>query len=180
MDGYSVADLLKFLDWMGEKGLANRNTISARKAATNNLLAVLDQEERRDVREVDIDATAERFNNLEGSRYSPESLQVYKSRTVRSIRDFLKYKENPANFKPTTPRLRRKSGQSPELSGKPMGIPNDTGESTAARESRRITTIDIPVPIRSDVIVQVNGVPTDLSATEAQKIANVIIAMATE
>ena len=36
----------------------------------------------------------------------------------------------------------------------------------------------VPIPIRADLTVYVQGLPYDLSSTEARKIANVILAMA--
>ena len=36
----------------------------------------------------------------------------------------------------------------------------------------------IPVPIRPDITIKIHGVPFDLTGSEANKIANVILAMA--
>ena len=38
----------------------------------------------------------------------------------------------------------------------------------------------VPIPIRADLIVRVHGLPADLTVAEAQKIANVVQALASE
>jgi hypothetical protein len=42
-----------------------------------------------------------------------------------------------------------------------------------------ISAVDIPIPLRPGLIVRIEGIPTDLSGAEAQKIANVILAFGT-
>ena len=44
-DGRSRADLLSFLDFLGQKGLIPPSTASARKASANKVLAILSEDE---------------------------------------------------------------------------------------------------------------------------------------
>lgn len=178
-NGYSTIELLKFLDYLGEKGLMSKANATSRKAACNNMLSILDDEESSDLRNIDLDAVSVRFNNLKGAKYTPKSLQVYKSRVSMSLQDFLKYKENPANFTVgAKPRQRAKANE------KNTQVPStgynqkleETGQQPDA--SAQTNTMNIPIAIRNDCIIQMNGIPTDLTKSEAQKIANVIVAMA--
>ena len=177
---YSVTALLEFLDYLGDKGLANKNTVSARKASANKMLSILDEEEKADLRDVDVGELSKRFGNLQGTNYTPESLQVYKSRTNAAISDFMRYKENPATF-----RMEAGNGKSPQPK-------SGTGQTSAATNRpatkseapprtlavSRPASFDVPVPLRPGSIVQINGIPVDLTAEEAKKIANVVMAFA--
>ncbi|QFT74112.1 hypothetical protein [Ruegeria sp. THAF33] len=176
---YSFDALIDFLGYLGKKGLMNRNTVVSRKASCNKVLSVLDPEELADLRNLDLDVVAQRFANLQGGEYAPKSLRVYKSRVNSSLDDFFRYKENPANFSVSaTPRKRTATRiesevEMPRPSDRPPRVDTDIS-------SRRGPTINVPIALSSDCIVQINGLPVDVSHSEAKKIANVIMAMAPE
>ena len=175
----SRSELLKFLDYVGEKGLLSPSTAESRKASVNKVLSILDDAEAQDVSKLDLDDVALRFANLHGQNYTTDSLRTYKSRTKSSIDDFLRYVENPLAFKvggaKRTPRAKAE---------KPLGgsEPKDAGRKEAQTAERAeppsAATGIIPIPIRADLIVRIQGVPFDLTASEAKKVANVILAMA--
>lgn len=178
---YSLPSLLLFADYLSEKGLLNKNTATARRAACSKVFGVLDKDEASDLRKIDIDQVAMRFNNLEGSKYSPDSLRVYKSRASSTLEDFFRYKKNPAAFRIETPVRKPKVGS--ESTQNAQQSENSIRSIEKGQESKvagvnDINTIDIPIPIRSGCIVYVNGLPTDLSREEAEKIGNVVAAMA--
>ncbi len=177
---YSVTALLEFLDYLDNKGLANKNTISARKASANKMLSILDDSEKADLRNVRIDELAKRFGNLQGTHYKPESLQVYKSRTNAAISDFMRYKDNPSTF-----RMDAGNGKAPQpksgtdRTSAALNRPATKSEAPAQSPAlSRPTSFDVPVPLRPGSIVQINGIPVDLTAEEAKKIANVVMAFA--
>ena len=70
---FSREGLLKFHDYLATKGLMNPNTVAARKAAANKMLAVLDENEAADLRNISLDEIAERFFNLNKNGFTPES-----------------------------------------------------------------------------------------------------------
>lgn len=178
MQKRSLADLLEFLDYLASKGLMQRNTVSGRKAAVSRVFGVLDPEEQGDVTQVDIDDVMSRFFNLQGKGYKPESLGVYKSRVNSAVNDFKSYLESPATFKPASG---GKVGNVSPKGGKNTAVSRQTsGVSISPRiEVHQPSNVNVfPIPIRADVVVRIHGLPFDLSATEAEKIANVIKAMA--
>ena len=177
---YSLEALLEFADYLGKKGLLNKNTANSRKAACSKVFAVLAEDEASDLREVDIDQVAMRFNNLEGSNYSPESLRVYKSRASTALSDFFRYKRNPAAFKiETSSRKARGATAGAEAgSSKASGNVAPGAADKAMSAARSPETVDIPIPLRPNCIVYLNGLPIDLSESEAKKIGNVVAAMA--
>ncbi len=170
---YSRRALMEFFGYMASKGLGNANTISARKAAANKMLSVLDASESSDLRNLDLDHVATRFFNLHGKDFTPESMVTYKSRLKSGLDDFLSYTTNPSSFKPDAPRQRASTKGDATISA------GNAGKSVTEHEVQVYGSHAFPIPIRPDVIVKLIGVPSDLTAREAQKISNVIMALST-
>ncbi len=173
---YSRRALMEFFGYMATKGLGNSNTISARKAAANKMLSILDASEASDLRKVDLEQVSARFFNLHGKDFTPESMVTYKSRLKSGIDDFLSYTTNPSSFKPDAPRQRISTKNDTALSG---GNGARGASASIEHEKQVPGSHAFPIPIRPDVIVKLIGVPSDLTAREAQKIANVIMALST-
>jgi hypothetical protein len=173
----SRSELLKFLDYVGAKGLLSPATAESRKASVNKVLGILSDDEAADVGKIDLDEVVRRFANLHGQGYTADSLRTYKSRTKSSIDDFVRYVDNPMAFKvggaKRTPRSKAAKEQA-----------NASPASTTAPQSQVVVTTPsagsgiIPIPLRADLTVHVQGLPFDLTSREAKKIANVILAMA--
>lgn len=191
---YSLTGLNNFLDYALDKGLMKKETASGRKRASNQILEVLDEHELRDLRQVDLDAAARRFANLQGSKFKPSSLQVYVSRTKSAVQDFISYVDDPINFRSSVS-TRASSGNGKFK--KDIKKQKDIGSSTNANQaapplsgdtSRQNEnpgglggapgTLIFPVPIRSNLVVNISNIPSDLTEQEAAKIAAVIKALA--
>jgi hypothetical protein len=172
--------LVSFLDYLGKKGLMAPATASARKAAVNTVLGILDESEAADVSTLDLDGVMDRFSNLQGKSFTPGSMKTYKSRVRAAIDDFVAYIENPMAFKPKLkPRVANggvtKKSSTAIQTTQPGIVESDNVRPTVTA----FTTVSIlPIPIRADLTIQVQGLPFDLTSAEANKIANVILAMA--
>ena len=155
----------------------NPNTVAARKAAANKMLAVLDENEAADLRNIGLDEIAERFFNLNKNDFTPESLVTYKSRLRSAVTDFIKHTENPSAFKTVSSRTRTSNQKN---DGAPRKPANNNGNGNASEEfaSKSNSEITVQIPIREGVVVRFIGVPSDLKKKEAQKIANVVLAYA--
>jgi hypothetical protein len=172
--------LLEFLDYLAAKGLVAGATVATRRAAASKVLGILSEDEAADVTVLDLDEVMSRFQNLEGKNYTPGSLNTYLSRLRSAVDDFKSYLENPLGFKPSTqarekrvkPEAKKESGASSESSAARF-------EPAVARTPSMPSASIIPIPIRPDITVHVQGIPFDLTIAEATKIANVIRAMAT-
>lgn len=185
MDGRkSRAALLEFLDYLARKGLMNKTTASARKAAVNNVLGILDDDEAADISNVNLDDVMRRFHNLNGMNYTADSLTTYKSRVRSAIEDFLNYIENPMAFRPSIGGAGRKTQERTRAAdskgSKDSGIQRVQTPGTDLRPPPPVASLILPIPIRADLTVYVQGLPYDLTQAEALKIANVIRAMAIE
>lgn len=187
MSGRTRADFSEFLDWLGSKGLIPLNTAQARKAVANKVLAALEDDELSDITALDIDDVMLRFTNKFGKRYTPESARTYRSRFETSVADFKAYCDNPVGFRPLgRPQINRATTEQQGRTGekkravprkpavKPtLGGDRPTGDKPAAPGNV------IPIQIRQNLTVQVGPVPFDLTKSEATKIANTILALAT-
>jgi hypothetical protein len=172
--------LVSFLDYLGKKGLMAPATASARKAAVNTVLGILDEKEAADVSALDLDDVMSRFSNLQGKDFTPGSMKTYKSRVRAAIDDFVAYINNPLAFKPKLKARAVVNGgkkNSDTASAKPARVDEDLAFNRHAAPAFASASI-LPIPIRSDLIVQIQGLPFDLTSTEAKKIANVILALA--
>lgn len=193
---YSLKGLNRFLDYAADKGLMKKETASGRKRATNQILGVLDDHELLDLREVDVESAASRFANLQGTNFKPSSLQVYVSRTRSAVQDFISYVDDPINFKSSvnkrTPsgngggkkNQKKHKDKSKDAPLSPPDRPHQSdGHAHGAplqshSHARHPGTLVFPVPIRTDLIVSISNIPSDLTEQEAAKIAAVIKALA--
>ena len=181
----SREDFIRFLEYLGQKGMVPQATASARRTAAFKVLAVLSDEEAQDVINLDVDHIMSRFDNLNPHQYTPESLQSYRSRLKTALSDFRAYSENPVLFRPNGKvRQRHKvaSVATPESRKKPQAVlatPSASGFSnTPAVDLPNVS--QLPIQLRQNLIVRIFGLPFDLTKLEAQKIANIVIAHASE
>jgi hypothetical protein len=177
----SREDLKAFLDWVGAKGLMPLATVHARKAAVNNILEILSEEEASDVTLINIDELMSRYSNLKGKNYTPDSLKTYQSRLSKALEDFEIYVENPMGFRPSGGKRKISTAgkesvklekNRPNVASPPIGVSAPSVPPPSANI--------IPIAIRQDLIIHVQGIPFDLTKAEAQRVANVILAMAME
>lgn len=169
--------LVEFLDWVETKGLLPSGTVQGRKAAVNRVLSVLDDQEAQDVTQLDLDHIMDRFINLNSSGYTPDSLRTYRGRVGSSIRDFESYVSNPMAFRPVRP-LKLKPGKQDKSAAKAMVVLAKQPESTRPTPAPMPGVNLIPIPLRADLTVRLEGIPFDLTMAEARRIANVVIALA--
>jgi hypothetical protein len=180
-DGYSSSDVFDFLDHAAARGLIPATTARGLAIASRNVLGVLSDEETQDVRGIDLESAVRRFQNKRARDFTPSSLRTYEQRTRRAITEFLAWREDPANFRTrtrnTAPRKREENSRETEpalfddvsLAPQPARIPqyNGTGYQTA-------------LPLRPGHVVFISNVPENLTAAEAERLANFVRMLAVE
>jgi hypothetical protein len=173
---------IEFLEYLAQKGLMAPATARARKAAVNTVLGILDDQEAEDVTGLDLDDIMSRFGHLQGKDYTPESLRTYKSRVKSALDDFASYVENPLAFKTNVQGRERRANPGRDVPNGSKGAPQksvtDSPRPSTAAVAGPMANSILPIPIRADLIVHVQGLPFDLTPAEAKKIASVIQAMA--
>jgi hypothetical protein len=181
MNDRSLDGLLGFLDWTAEKGLMAKNTVNGRKAAVSGVLGVLDPEEKGDITAIDLSSVMSRFINLQGKKYNTSSLNVYKSRTNAAINDFRQYLNDPLSFRPMANKAEKKPTNKPSKPQKSSETPinsESAHNSGSAPMVHQASANVFPIQIRENVVVRIHGLPFDLTTSEAERIANVVKAMA--
>jgi len=173
-------DLKAFLDWVAVKGLMPLATVQARKAAVNNILDILSDEEAADVTVLDLEQVMSRFGNLKGKNYTPDSLRTYQSRLSKALEDFQIYVDNPMAFKPAGSQRRTSSAPKEGLkSAGQTARPPSVSQSAPVAVPPPSANI-VPIQIRQDLVIHIQGIPFDLTKSEAQRVANVILALASD
>lgn len=189
---YSLDALNRFLDFALEKGLLKAETAKSRRTAVNKILEKITDEQRADVRKVDLDLEADHFANRQGAGYIPSSLLTYKSRAKTALADFVSWVDNPMGFRPSGTGNGKGGMKNGASTTKKAKTPNRVEEAeTPARETPPVrshsapavdhpASLTFPVPIRAGLIVQLCGIPFDLTVAEAEKIAQVVKALASQ
>ena len=167
--------LVEFLTYVTDKGLLNKNTAGALRAAARELLSVENKDLASiDVRKLDVDQLAHRFANLRAQKFAPQSLETYQSRFRKAVDMYLRYLDNPAGWRPE---IRTRAAPSPERTG---GRSNG-GVPTAATLPPPASSgmIQYPFPIREGVVASLT-LPTNLRKTEAKRLAAFLESLAVE
>lgn len=179
-DSRSPQAVMEFLEYCKSKGLLKPKTAESRKAAVNQVLGILSEDEAIDVAKIDLDTVMHRFHNLYPNRYTPDSLRTYKARVKNSIYDFLRFRENPMDFKPTAPVPAKSPLKRPPTKRQPTSEEPHRPQTVSGGSSTQtfLSASTLPIPIRENLTVLIHGLPFDLSQAEARKIANVVLALA--
>ena len=174
---YSIDAFNRFFDHATEKGLIKRNTAISRKAATNKILAVLEKSELTDLRTLDLDSTFDRFQNLKGMEYKPDSMQVYMSRARTAVSDFIAYVDNPASFKSSTAQRSNTKTKSSSTEGKGKDVKKQK-DTEVDLDLHGVKHIIVPIPLRENLTVKISNLPADLTQSEADRLAAIVKAYA--
>ena len=176
-------DLIRFWDWVVEKGLVKRATANARKTAVVEVLDALGEGTSVDIRQLDVEEGLRRFENLKSAKYTPHSLSTYKSRFRKAVAEYLAYLDNPSEWRPDI-KPRRARGEKPVVpSGSTMGPRSrqddsrDTIPGAIAHPGGGARLIDYPFPVREGVVA-VLRLPMDLRSSEASRLASWLSALA--
>lgn len=183
---YSLDAFNKFLDNAATKGYMNRNTAQGRKAAANKVLTILDPTELMDLRTVDIDRTFDRFQNLQGLNYTPDSLQIYLSRAKSAVGEFISWVDNPSAYKMPKPQKAVTRAKNNSNNGNSDKTANKVAENRQLPETNPVQSeqyqesrhIVVPIPLRENLIVKISNLPADLTPSEADRLAAIVKAFA--
>jgi hypothetical protein len=155
-------------NWAAEKGLMNRNTANALRAAATQVLSIEENWEAIDIASIDVEELLKRFEHLRGKNFKPESLNSYKRRFRLAVASYFDYARNPSGWKPTTQerQVRRdKNGtKRPSIEQLPL-----TGSSDISIKPVGEGFVDYPFPLRQGLIVQLR-LPTDLKLAEVKRL----------
>lgn len=176
---FSADDFTQFMDWLVDKGLMNKSTAISRKLAALKILSALDDHELSDLRAIDREQAFKRFVNKFGREFKPGSLTAFKGRFNNAIDEFIRYAENPSNFKVVPKRISKTEAgdEQKKIKVKNPVKPLQTAN-PGTSPANNPTSIIFPIPIREGIVIQIHNVPADLTESEAARIGAVIKALA--
>lgn len=176
---YSVDDLLEFLAHASDKGLMPAATATALGVATRNVLGVLDPSEREDIRNINLAAVIKRFNNKRAKDFNPSSLKEYGRRVHRAVELFLSWRGDPATFTVKTRATSNGKKKDRAVRPEPVAVVHgDADEPVAAAHD--VGGYRSAFPIRPGTVVTVSNIPSDLTPTEAERLAKFVRMLAVE
>lgn len=165
---YSKSGLLDFLKQAAVTGIMNPGVARSRKTAAEKLLDHVTAEERINLRQLDVDELCSRIHKIEDSSIREEAMDLYNSRLKSALDDYFCYLGNPESFRSTG------SNSAPIVPVQKR----DTAEQLALESItlHHAGTQDdiIPIPLRDDLIVYLQGLPLSLTEQEADKIVAVV------
>lgn len=179
---YSRTTLLRFLDTIGTKGLANANTAQSLRVSCGKILVDLSDAEEADIRKVDVALAVRKFNNKNPGVLSPASLAEYQRRVTMAIREFDLYQGNPTGYRgigqrPVKSENSEKPGRKKEKPTSPT--PRADGDRTASGATASSSGLSHTFPLRADFLAQL-VLPRDMKTAEAQRLCAFIRALAAD
>jgi hypothetical protein len=149
-------------NWAAGKGLMNKNTAYGLRAACKQVLEVLDGWEDVDIKTLDVEQTLTKFQNLKKKDFKPQVLETYKRRFQQAIDSYLKYLEDPGNWKATT-RQPKQTTNGRKAAPVERDVP-------AAGELRSAGMVEYPFPLREGQNARLI-LPRDLKRSEVKRLA---------
>jgi len=178
---FSEKAFFEFIDFAGKKGLIKQSKANNWRASASQVLAILDPNEKNDLRGLNIDQLFERFANLKATAVTSGSLKVYKSRFRGAFANFISWAEDPTNYKP----LGRSNTTKKANAAKKQKIVNVEQKSTTENNIEspinrtvKSDTFILPIPISGGRIITVTNLPYELSIDDAKRISAMIQALA--
>jgi hypothetical protein len=155
--------LVNHWDWAARKGLMNPNTARSLRAASSQVLGVLEDWENLDIRSLDVEDTLNRFVNLRKKDFVPQSLEAYKQRFRNAVSLYLAYLDDPAGWRPairerSAPVEKRRPSKEAAAAPEPDSAPERVG-----------TMITYPFPLRPGHIARLT-LPPDLTMAEVRRL----------
>jgi hypothetical protein len=124
--------------WAASKGLLNASTAKNLGSACVQVLSVLENWEKIDVKAVDPEEIFTRFLNLKGKDFTPRSLKDYRSRFRQAFKSYLSYVEDPVAWKPHMQRADSSSERASVAAGSRKGRVKQSGSVSRSEVTREI------------------------------------------
>ena len=176
--------LIEFLNFAAGRGLMNVNTAGGLRAACSDVLNAVQGEgwEDLDLRTVDFDDFATRFERLRTGKLKPDSIVVYKSRFRNAVLMYFAYLEDPSGwrYKPERRASARTKVTAPRFAeADPKTTASERPAAEASSGGPRASTIDYPFPLRPGLVVTLR-LPVDLTKAESKRLAGFIDSLAVD
>ena len=157
--------LVEHWDWAANKGLMNKNSAAALRAACAQVLGVLEDWENIDIATIDSDDVVRRFKNLRARNFKPKSLETYEKRFKKALSSYLAYVRDPGAWKPAK---QTRAPKTDKDQAQHHG-PQSTSE-VPRSDSLRSGLVDYPFPLRDGQTARLM-LPRDLKIAEVKRLS---------
>jgi hypothetical protein len=157
--------LMEFFDFLVTKGYATPAAVAPLRSASKQIFSAVDGEDfgELDVRNLDVDAHLDRFENMAVGQYKHESLVQYRNRFKRGLAAYLSYLSDKQI--PSFGGSRKRSADRSGAKTKPSTTPTSAAPIPASTAER---LIDYPFPLQSGQIA-ILRLPVGLEKTDAER-----------
>lgn len=174
----SVGAFKEFLESLPKLGLVKEATARNLKNSTARLLTVVRENEVADVSLLSVEELAERYMRETVPTPNENSITSYKSRMDSAVKKFIAYQKGES----IPYRQHSKSASDFDEDLTDLSNEESSEMSNEKEVEETVTTMapkssfDIPILVRpqSGVIVNIMGVPADLTAEEAERISSIL------
>ncbi len=167
----------EFWTWAAQKGLMNENTAYGFSSPVRKILSVDEGWENMNVTKLDVDDILQRFQNIHGKEFKPESLNAYFRRFRQALSLYLQYVDNPTAWKYKGQQSSTRK-QKPKKADKNQHT-DDAFEMPITQGSASTQMVDYPFPLRENCIVRLK-LPTDLKTNEVERLATFMRTLVTD
>jgi hypothetical protein len=175
---YSFDAFLRFLEYVGDKGLMNARSAQGFRVAAAKIAGHVTDAERSDVRRLNVDAAFQKYFNRDGSKVTPSTLREYKRRVTAGVQEFLNWTEAPEGYAPRGRSEVRPIGKKPSDKARERRTQeNDEREPDASRSVA--DRLKMPYPLRDDFLVEVL-IPRNMTMEEAKRIGVFLTTLAVD
>lgn len=179
----SITDLWNFLDCIQENGHVSPETVKSWRYTLSYVQDLLPESAKQDVLTLtddQINAVVDLYCNSPDKNYDPKTIAVYKSRLRISLAEYKKYIASPGTYSyHKQPRTTQERIQKFVQDRMASSIQTNVLDQISQSSKFKPNGLKIPVAIRPDLIVEVVGIPTDLTKEEVDRITRVLIAYST-
>jgi len=174
----SVGAFKEFLEALPKLDLVKEATARNLKNSTTRLLTVVRDDEMADVSLLNVDELAKRYMEETIPKPNESSITAYKSRMDSAVKKFIAYKKGDSI--PYRQHSKSVSDAEEDLIGtiheeSPV-MSNEKEEHDTIIEATQKGSFTIPILVRpqSGLVVNIVGVPTDLTHEEAERISSIL------
>ena len=166
--------MFEFLEWAGRTGEMNASTARAWGAAARQVLSIEDDPDAVNLRDLDVDALLDRFENLNRTKYTRASMNTYRSRVRQAVSSYLLWLANEP-WKPAARAARKSSNSAKERPEKVSSTVADAVVSPQHGQTPRL--VNYTVPLRPELMVNIT-LPVDLTTADAERISTFVRSLA--
>jgi hypothetical protein len=182
-DDFSKEAFVKFLDYLIDKGLIKFQTVRGWRSATAKIMADLSEAEEADVRKVNLELAVHRVANRDSGLISPDSLHTYRKRVSLAIEEFVRWKNDPAGYKPRGLNGQFRNQTNGERNVRPSPVKKAINSSQIEKSEKEVVHISsgltLSFPLREDFLAQV-VIPRDLKTSEAKRLGAFFLTIAVD